>query len=229
MVDGNRWRADSAFLGDPALANADLLRGALARRGIEVRGPTVYAAAAVPGTVVASLVSAPVSVLVRDMLQRSDNQIADLLLKEVGDAATGTGSMANGFAATTTALAPLCIPLAGVADDGSGLSRGNARSAREWRVMLQAARTQPWWPAFVDGLPLAGRSGTLAGRFHGMAAEANVRAKTGTIIGGAALSGYGTTAGGRAFVFSVVVNGPGAEASAGAIDALVAAVAREAG
>jgi hypothetical protein len=30
-------------------------------------------------------------------------------------------------------------------------------------------------------------------------------------------------------VFSVVVNGPGAEASAGAIDALIAAVAREVG
>ena len=227
MVDRNRWRADPAFLADPALANADLLRRALAERGIGVSGPTVYAAAPVPGTVVASLPSAPMGVLVRDMLQRSDNQIADLLLKEVGYAATGAGSMANGFAATTAALAPLCLALAGVADDGSGLSRGNVRSAREWRSMLQAARAQPWWPTLFDGLPLAGRSGTLAGRFRGTAAEANVRAKTGTIIGGAALSGYGTAAGGCAFVFSVVVNGPGAEASAGAIDALVAAVAQE--
>lgn len=229
MVDDNRWRADPAFLADPALANAELLRDALARRGIAVGGPTVYATAPTPGTVVASLTSAPVGVLVRDMLQRSDNQIADLLLKEIGYTATGTGSMARGFGATTMALAPLCIPLEGVADDGSGLSRANERSAREWRVILQAARARPWWPAFVDGLPLAARSGTLAGRFHGTAAEANVRAKTGTIIGGSALSGYGTTAGGRAFAFSVVVNGPGAEASAGAIDVLVAAVAREDG
>jgi D-alanyl-D-alanine carboxypeptidase len=43
------------------------------------------------------------------------------------------------------------------------------------------------------------------------------------------LSGFGTTAGGRAFVFSVVVNGPGADASADAIDALIAAVARDVG
>jgi serine-type D-Ala-D-Ala carboxypeptidase/endopeptidase (penicillin-binding protein 4) len=229
MVDDNRWRADPTFLADPALANADLLRPALASRGIGVPGPTVHATTPVGGTVVASLTSAPVGALLRDMLQRSDNQIADLLLKEVGHAATGTGSMAKGFAATTAALAPLCVSLSGVTDDGSGLSRGNARSAREWRVMLQAARTQPWWPALVDGLPLAGRSGTLAGRFQGTAAEANVRAKTGTIIGGTALSGYGTTVGGRAFVFSVVVNGPGAEAGADAIDALVAAVARDAG
>jgi D-alanyl-D-alanine carboxypeptidase/D-alanyl-D-alanine-endopeptidase (penicillin-binding protein 4) len=229
MVDRNRWRADPAYLADPALANGDLLRRALARVGIEVSGPTVYAAAPVPGIPVASLTSAPVGVLVRDMLQHSDNQIADLLLKEVGHAATGTGSLAHGFGAATEALAPLCIPLGGVADDGSGLSRANARSAREWRSMLQAARGQAWWPVLVDGLPLAGRTGTLAGRFHGTAAEANVRAKTGTILGGAALSGYGTTAGGRAFVFSVVVSGPGAQASAGAIDSLVAAVARDVG
>jgi D-alanyl-D-alanine carboxypeptidase/D-alanyl-D-alanine-endopeptidase (penicillin-binding protein 4) len=229
MVDDNRWRADPAFLADPALANADLLRRALASRGIGVRGPTVYATTPVDGTVVASLTSAPVGVLVRDMLRRSDNQIADLLLMEVGHAATGIGSMARGFGATTAALAALCLSLSGVADDGSGLSRGNARSAREWRVMLQAARTQPWWPALGDGLPLAGRSGTLAGRFRGTAGEANVRAKTGTIIGGTALSGYGATMGGRPFVFSVVVNGPGAEAGAHAIDALVAAVARDAG
>jgi D-alanyl-D-alanine carboxypeptidase/D-alanyl-D-alanine-endopeptidase (penicillin-binding protein 4) len=91
------------------------------------------------------------------------------------------------------------------------------------------ARARPWWPALVDGLPVAGRSGTLAGRFHGTAAEANVRAKSEKIIGGAALSGFGTTTGGRAFVFSVVVNGPGADAGADAIDALVAAVARDVG
>jgi serine-type D-Ala-D-Ala carboxypeptidase/endopeptidase (penicillin-binding protein 4) len=226
MVDGNRWRSDPAFLADPALANADLLRSALGRRGIEMSGSTVYAGAPVTGTVVASLASAPVGVLVRDMLQRSDNQIADLLLIEVGYKAAGTGSLAHGFDATTMALAPLCIPLVGVADDGSGLSCANARSAREWRMMLGAAQDQPWWPALADGLPLASRSGTLAGRFHGTAAADNVRAKTGSIIGGAALSGYGRTAGGRDFVFSVLVNGPGAEASTGTIDSLVAAVAR---
>jgi D-alanyl-D-alanine carboxypeptidase/D-alanyl-D-alanine-endopeptidase (penicillin-binding protein 4) len=167
--------------------------------------------------------------LVHDMLQRSDNQVADLLLKETGYVGRGEGGLAAGAAATARALRGWCVPLAGVADDGSGLSRGNTRSAREWRTLVQVARGAPWWAVVVDGLPLAGRSGTLAGRFRGTAAEANVRAKTGTIIGGAALSGVGTTAGGRAFVFSVLVNGEGAEGSAGAIDALVAAVAAHRG
>ncbi len=223
-VDRNRWRSDPTYVAAPARENAELLRAALARHGIVVQGPTVVATGPTTGTTVASLPSAPVRDLVHTMLRFSDNQIADLLLKEVGHAATGTGSLAAGAQATTDALRALCVPLVGAVDDGSGLSRGNARSAREWRTMLQAARGQPWWPVLADGLPVAGRSGTLAGRFRGTAADGNVRAKTGTIIGGTALSGYATTAGGRAIVFSIVVNGPGAENAAGGVDRLVAAV-----
>jgi D-alanyl-D-alanine carboxypeptidase/D-alanyl-D-alanine-endopeptidase (penicillin-binding protein 4) len=119
--------------------------------------------------------------------------------------------------------------LAGADDDGSGLSRANGRSAREWRLLLQAARSQPWWPQLHDALPVAGRTGTLAPRFRGTAAEGSVRAKTGTIIGGIALSGFGTTAGGRGFVFSVLVNGDGSGAAQEPLDALVAAVAAHPG
>ena len=224
MVDDNRWRVDPAFVADPAVANAELLRQELGARGIAVDGPTREAPGG-SGRVVATLPSAPVAELVATMLRTSDNQIADLLLKEVAVAAGGVGSAAGAATVVDAALAPLCLTLSGVVDDGSGLSRTNARSAREWRVLLQAARDQPWWQRLHDGLPLAARSGTLASRFAGTAAAGNVRAKTGTIIGGTALSGYGTTSGGRAFVFSAVVNGPGSQAGAGAIDGLVAAIA----
>jgi D-alanyl-D-alanine carboxypeptidase/D-alanyl-D-alanine-endopeptidase (penicillin-binding protein 4) len=225
MVDDNRWRTDDVFVADPALANAERLRGALLLEGIAVAGGVGYAGADPGAHVVGVLESPPVGDLVREMLLRSDNQIADMLLKEIGFVGTGRGSLADGAAATRTALAALCVVLDGATDDGSGLSRANSRSAREWRVVLQAARRAPWWPLLADALPVAGRSGTLAGRLRGTPAAGNVRAKTGTIIGGAALSGYGTTAGGRDFVFSVVVNGPGAERSSAAIDTLVATIA----
>jgi D-alanyl-D-alanine carboxypeptidase len=38
------------------------------------------------------------------MLQRSDNQIADLLLEEIGFSASGVGSLTNGAAAINAAL-----------------------------------------------------------------------------------------------------------------------------
>src|SRR5918995_919689 len=191
MVDRNRYRRDPAFLADPGIAHGDVLRGALAARGVGVAGPTVHGAAPDGSAVVASLTSAPVSALLTDTLLRSDNMAAEQLLKEVGHATGAPGSTPGGLAATRAALAPLCVPLAGADDDGSGLSRANGRSAREWRTLLQAARAQPWWPQFHAALPLAGRSGTLSSRFRGTPADGTVRAKTGTIIGGVALSGCG--------------------------------------
>jgi serine-type D-Ala-D-Ala carboxypeptidase/endopeptidase (penicillin-binding protein 4) len=226
MVDRNRHRGDPAFLADPALGNAELFRAALARHGVAVGGPTTYGITPPAAQVVGSLTSPTMSQLVADTLLRSDNMMAELLVKEIGLQARGTGSTAAGLAAIADTLSgALCIPLTGIDDDGSGLSRADLRSPREWRTLLQAARSQPWWQQFDTSLPLAGRSGTLAGRFRGTAAEGIVRAKTGTIIGGVALSGYGTTTGGRRFVFSVVANGPAASGAASAIDALVATVA----
>jgi D-alanyl-D-alanine carboxypeptidase/D-alanyl-D-alanine-endopeptidase (penicillin-binding protein 4) len=178
--------------------------------------------------VIARITSAPVGTVVTDTLLRSDNMAAELLLREVGRAGAGAGSTPAGAAATRAALAPLCVPIVGADDDGSGLSRADSRSAREWRTMLQAARDQPWWPGLFGALPEAGRTGTLSGRFRGTSAEANVRAKTGTIIGGIALSGYGTTRGGRDFVFSVIANGPASNGAEPALDALIAAIAADA-
>lgn len=229
MVDHNRARTDPAFLADPGIAHGEALRTALAEHGVYVAGPTVHGVSLAGGTVVATLTSAPSSELLTDTLLRSDNMAAEELLKEVGHAAGAAGSTAGGLAATRAALASLCVPLAGADDDGSGLSRADARSAREWRRLLQAARTAPWFPQFVAALPAAGRTGTLASRFRGTAADGSVRAKTGTIIGGVALSGYGTTVAGRSFVFSVVVNGDRAQAAVGPLDTLIAAVAAHPG
>ncbi len=229
MVDRNRSRRDAAFLADPGLAHGELLRGSLAAHGVMVAGPTVHGTAPAGGTVIASLTSAPASALLTDTLLRSDNMAAEELLKEVGRATGAPGSTSGGLSATRAALAPLCVPLAGADDDGSGLSRADSRSAREWRRLLQAARAEVWWPQLQAALPVAGRSGTLASRFRGTAAEGAVQAKTGTIIGGIALSGYGSTIGGRAFVFSVIVNGDRSQTAAAPLDALIAEVAAHPG
>jgi serine-type D-Ala-D-Ala carboxypeptidase/endopeptidase (penicillin-binding protein 4) len=229
MVDRNRYRRDPGFLADPGIAHGELFRRALEAHGVPVAGPTVHGPSPDGAAVVASLTSAPASTLLTDTLLRSDNMAAEELLKEVGHATGAPGSTAGGLAATRAALERLCVPLSGTDDDGSGLSRANGRSPREWRKLLQAARDAPWWPQLQAALPLAGRSGTLATRFRGTAAEGTVHAKTGTIIGGIALSGYGTSIGGRPFVFSVLVNGVGSQATAGPLDTLIAAVAAHPG
>jgi D-alanyl-D-alanine carboxypeptidase/D-alanyl-D-alanine-endopeptidase (penicillin-binding protein 4) len=226
MVDRNRHTAETAFLDNPALVNTELFREALGRNGVAVSGPTEYGQASEGSLAVATLTSPTIKELVGIALLRSDNMISEMLVKEAGRHALGEGSTTGGLRAMTDALnRAYCVGLQGVADDGSGLSRVDVRSAREWRIMLQAARSQPWWPQFDGGLPVAGRSGTLSGRMRGTAAQEDVHAKTGTIRDAVSLSGVGTTESGRAFVFSVIVNGPSANGSESAIDAVVAAVA----
>ncbi|MDQ1502661.1 MAG: hypothetical protein QOD57_388 [Actinomycetota bacterium] len=229
VVDRNQVRPDAAYAADPLPGNLPYFRAALIRAGVRVDGPNVAGAAPAGSAVVATLPSPPIGDLVGEMLNQSDNLIAEMLVKEVGHrTGRGPGSTAGGLAAVTDAVRGLGVPLAGVAADGSGLSRDDRRSAREWRSLLQAALPRPWAERLVGSLPLAGRNGTLARRFAGTAAEANVRAKTGWIDEARSLSGFLTTAGGRHVVFSVIINGTTPVSQAlNALDALVAAIAAD--
>lgn len=236
VVDRNQLRPDAEYAANPLPGTMPYFRAALLRAGVRVLGPNVAGAAAPGSAVLAALPSPPIGDLVGEMLNQSDNLIAELLVKEVGYRTTAAapspsalqGSTAGGLAAITDAVQKLGVPLAGVAADGSGLSRDDRRSAREWRSLLQAARGQPWAERLVGSLPLGARTGTLARRFARTAAEGNVRAKTGWIDEARSLSGYLTTAGGRPVVFSVVINGTTPTSPAlNALDTLVAAIAAD--
>ncbi|MDP8958660.1 MAG: D-alanyl-D-alanine carboxypeptidase/D-alanyl-D-alanine-endopeptidase [Actinomycetota bacterium] len=229
-VSGNQYRSDDPFLADPATAAGELFREALAREGVAVKGPVARRAAAPGSRLIGFLQSPPVTELVRRMLTESDNTIAELLTKEVGYVRTGVGSTQAGLHSITGALRrKLCVPLVGTSGDGSGLSRQNRRSAREWRTLLQAAQAAPWWQRFSDSLPVAGKTGTLASRFLGTAAAGNLRAKTGTIRVGRALSGSFITSDGRTVFFSAIVNGRNTGSAMHAVDELLAELAAHSG
>lgn len=230
VVDRNQLRPDAEYAANPLPATLPYFRAALLRAGVRVLGPNVAGAAPAGGAVLAALPSPPIGDLVGEMLNQSDNLIAELLVKEVGfrTSRPAPGSTAGGLAAMTEAIRKLGVPMTGEAADGSGLSRADRRSAREWRALLHAAQAQPWAERLVGSLPLGARTGTLVRRFARTAAEANVRAKTGWIDEARSLSGYLTTAGGRPVVFSVVINGTTPTSPAlNALDALVAAVAAD--
>jgi D-alanyl-D-alanine carboxypeptidase/D-alanyl-D-alanine-endopeptidase (penicillin-binding protein 4) len=162
------------------------------------------------------------------MLTDSNNMVAEMLTKEIGLVSSGTGSTAAGVDAMRHVVSSFCLPNSTLQHDGSGLSHANARSARSWRSLLQAAQDRPWWDQFVDGLAVAGETGTLRGRFVETVAEGNLRAKTGTISGIRALSGFMTTAGGRRVFFSgIVADDRNPRAAMAAIDDLLVAVAED--
>ncbi len=206
-VDENRYRADWPFIAEPTPYNAALFRVALDAAGVDVTGVVATEGTAPSGAAeVARLRSPPVRSLVAEMLTESDNMIAEMLTKEMGLVTSGVGSTVDGVAAMRQVVADLCLANSVLQHDGSGLSHANARSARGWRSLLQAAQTRPWWPLLLDGLAVAGETGTLERRFVDTAAAGNLRAKTGTISGIRALSGVMTTAGGRRVIFSVIVD-----------------------
>ncbi len=218
MLDDNRWRTDAAYLADPALGNLTRLADFLGAAGVQLDG-TIRTGAATAARVFVEHTSAPVAELLPRMLGASDNEIAESLIREIGFLHGDDGSTPAGLAAIRRALAANGFLLTGTDGDGSGLSRANYRSATNWRDLLAYARSQPWAEAFTDALPVSGVSGTLAGRLTGPATAGRITAKTGTIIGGRALSGYAVLPDGDQVQFSIVVNGP--DSNIAVIDAVL--------
>lgn len=227
MVNSNSRLGDDAYLSNPTLHNAELLLAALEEEGVEIDGEPAAGAAPADSELVYDYPSPTMRSMVHTMLRDSDNMTAEMLVKEVGLQIAGEGSSQAGMDAIIDALEEsLCVAIEGVNDDASGISRDNRRSAGNWQELLVAARDEPWFDDFFEGLPEAGdEQGTLAGRFLGSPAVGHVWAKTGTIGTAASLSGYAETRGGRQVVFSVVVNGDQPEDWAvPGIDALIIAV-----
>jgi D-alanyl-D-alanine carboxypeptidase/D-alanyl-D-alanine-endopeptidase (penicillin-binding protein 4) len=227
MVDENRYRIEASYLADPVADSIERFAEALAAAGVAVAGGTGRGAAPEAGVALASLDSPPVSELVRLMLTDSNNTIAEMLVKEVGFTVRGVGSTAVGLDVISTVADDFCLPETILQQDGSGLSHGNARSARDWRRLFMSAQAAEWYDDLVAGLAVAGETGTLRFRFRDTAADGNLRAKTGTISGIRSLTGTMTTAGGRRVFFSFIVDDDEPRPPMAAVDDLLAAIAAD--
>ena len=224
-VDRNRWRSDRAFLADPAMPAAVRFRDYLRAEGVAVTGTVKRAPKPAAPVVVAERVSGPLPAVVARALKASDNFASELLLKEVGHVVRGEGSSAGGLAAVRDVLGQHAIPV-GAGSDGSGLSSHDRQTTSGQVVLLRAADASGSGEAFRAALPTGCKDGTLRRRYCGTPAAGRVMAKTGTLRGVRALSGYTQTASGRDVWFSFQLTGvrDGAKALA-AIDRAVVALA----
>ena len=90
--------------------------------------------------------------------------------------------------------------------DGSGVSRYNLTNAETIiRVLEEMYRDQVNFPVFLGSLAVAGKDGTLAHRMGATPADGKVMAKSGTMNGISALSGYVTTPLGEPLAFSIII------------------------
>jgi D-alanyl-D-alanine carboxypeptidase/D-alanyl-D-alanine-endopeptidase (penicillin-binding protein 4) len=204
---------------DPSLYATDVFRRALAAHGVGVEGMTVRGAAPRSSAkVTEDRVSMPLSKLAVPFLKLSNNNIAEILVKSIGRKTRGEGTWQAGLPAVTKYLKGLGEDTSRVKlTDGSGLSRSNRSTALQVSRLLRAVQTKTWFPAFYQSLPVAGQpqpwvGGTLATRMKGTPAAGNVHAKTGTLTGATALSGYVRDPSGRRLIFSIIFNGYGGAA-----------------
>ena len=92
--------------------------------------------------------------------------------------------------------------------DGSGLSLYNYLTASLHVALLRYAyHHEEIFNPLYKALPIAGVDGTLEKRMTSGAAHNNVHAKTGTVTGVSALTGYVTASNGHLLAFSIINNG----------------------
>jgi D-alanyl-D-alanine carboxypeptidase/D-alanyl-D-alanine-endopeptidase (penicillin-binding protein 4) len=150
--------------------------------------------------VVYSFVSSPMSDILYDCLTNSDNLVGESLLRRLGaDSGRTTGSATSNGISEVKRILGNAFPSLNLNSwfqiDGSGLSTTNRVNAKTIKALLQAINTLPNGETFKKYLPIAGETGTLNynvyGRFGPTAPGRSViRAKTGTVTGATALSGY---------------------------------------
>lgn len=198
--------------GDPPLAAAEVFATALRARGVAVRGPVVPTRAPRGGADLATAESAPLSAVVERVLQVSDNEGAEVLLRHVGLATGRPGSFDGGRAGVREVLGRAGVDLAApsVLWDGSGLSRDSLLDPDVLVDVLQLASSpeHPELRAVVTGLPVAGYVGSLSARFDAGDPRAlgRVRAKTGTLSNVSSLAGLALDADDEPVVFALMAD-----------------------
>lgn len=215
---------------DPARLAAERLKRLLEIRGVEVLGEVdvrhrpsqiwdrpeaerdaewvdiTPGAEATSDVLVAALPNSALSDTQAEISKNSNNLHSELLLRRLGLIA-GTGSRAQGLAILESMLEAANVGEGAITlADGTGMSVYNRVTPAGLVQLLQWARTQDWGDQWRADQPIAGVDGSLARRFRGTPLERKLFAKTGTLNGVNALSGYMIAQSGRELTFSIIAN-----------------------
>ena len=224
----------SARSDDPAGMAATAFAALLAGDGIHVTGSPQAQTAPAAAATLASVTSPPLSAVVAQMLEESNNVIAENLARQVAVAVGQPASFSGAAQAVIKELKRLGVTTGIHLVDGSGLSPRDSIAPVTLVKVLELAAGNPNYRALLGGLPVAGFSGTLsAGEsvFSGIsgAALGSVRAKTGNLGTVTSLAGLAYDKSGEVLVFAFMADQiPSAgvlKDAANAIDAAASALA----
>lgn len=203
----------SVTVDNPALFTVSLFKQALEKREIKIRGGMFdseewgdkinYAELRLACT----HTSPPLSEVIKVINTMSHNLASEMLMKTLAKETSGIGSFEKGVEklkqySSQAGISPENIALV----DGSGLSRLNLLSAKQFVTLLGYVHRSEYRGIFYESLAIPGEKGTLSARMKNTRAEHSVHAKTGSMNNTCSLSGYVTTRDDEALAFSIILN-----------------------
>jgi serine-type D-Ala-D-Ala carboxypeptidase/endopeptidase (penicillin-binding protein 4) len=159
------------------------------------------------GSIYLASINRPLAAVLPNLNKESDNLSAEMLLYALALKDSGAPAVArNGIGAIYNLIDSIGLnPNDYFIADGSGISRYNLVSAELLTGLLKYMYHSPEFFIYYNSLSVAGVDGTLKNRMKNTIAEGNVHAKTGTLAGVSALSGYVTAKNGNIIAFSILM------------------------
>jgi D-alanyl-D-alanine carboxypeptidase/D-alanyl-D-alanine-endopeptidase (penicillin-binding protein 4) len=192
VADGRDY-STARRLADGGMVAGWTLKDQLGVFGVEVTGAVQRGTPAALPPLLAEHLSPPLADVCRLSNKPSNNFVAEAIYKTLGGELYGfPGTLQKGTRAVAEYLGSLGIaPGRFRIINGSGLTHENRITATDLSTMLRKVYFDlSTAPDFMSSLAVAGIDGTIRNRFAGTDAVGLVRAKTGTLSGVSALSGY---------------------------------------
>jgi D-alanyl-D-alanine carboxypeptidase/D-alanyl-D-alanine-endopeptidase (penicillin-binding protein 4) len=207
MPLGARPQKESISVWAPEMYFLMLAREELARQNIRADGRLLLDSVG-RGAVLIGQHFQPIDSVLIYLNKASDNLSAENMLKVIGAETFGTPATSDhGITVAKLTLAEFGIDSSKyLMVDGSGVSHYDLMTPE---ILVQLLRgmyaRKDIFDLYYGSLPNAGVDGLLANRMKGSMAQNNLHAKTGTIRGASALSGYVRTAEGELLAFSIMM------------------------
>jgi len=196
---------------DPDAYAAAIIQRQLKRLGIEFTGKVKQPQKPQQGQKLAQHLSKPLPELLKKMMKKSDNQIADALFRAVAyNYYKRPASFQLGTLAVKSVLQKQGIKFGNsILADGSGLSRHNLVAPKTMLSVLEYIAKNEDTLHLMETFPIAGVDGTISGRggLINPPLVKNVIAKTGSLKGVYNLAGFMTNARGEKVAFVQFING----------------------
>lgn len=190
---------------------AAIIQRQLKRLGIEFNGNVLLPPKPQQGRLLAQHFSKPLPDLLKKMMKKSDNQIADALFRAIAfNYYKRPASFQLGTLAVKSILQKQGIKFGNsILADGSSLSRHNLIAPKTMLSVLEFIAKNEDKLHLMETFPIAGVDGTISGRggLINPPLVKNVIAKTGSLKGVYNLAGFMTNARGEKIAFVQFING----------------------